>query len=169
MTESSRLFIAIWPNLSTRSKLTAIQDDLQLNEFARCTYQDNLHLTLLFLGNLLQVNLDEVQAQVRSIQFSPFTFNVDRVGFWPHNRIIWAGCVHPEQKLLFLAEQVSRVFPELGDKKRAFTPHVTLARKANKRIGVTIEPIRWHVNRIQLVQSQLRQDRARYKIIESSV
>ena len=167
MTDFSRLFLAIWPDSSAHSKLTAIQDDLRLNEFARCTYQDNLHLTLLFFGDVPQADLGDFQDQVQSVQFSPFTFNIDRVGFWPHNRVIWAGCTHPSQKLLYLAELVGIAFPEFRDKKRAFTPHVTLARKASKRIGVKIEPIKWHVDRIQLVQSQLGQDRAHYKIIES--
>ena len=88
--DTQRLFVGLWPNFEIRSRLTTVQTDFRLSESSRITLPEKFHITLLFLGDVPETDIASVKAFIQDIQFDPFSIELNCVGFWPGNRIIWA-------------------------------------------------------------------------------
>lgn len=96
---------------------------------------DNLHLTLRFLGDVKEPDLEELfdamENAVDGIQ--PFALEVLGTGAfpnWRHPRVVWAGCGEGAEDAIALAEAVENACVDLGYEKehRPFQPHLTLGR-----------------------------------------
>ena len=109
---------------------------------------ENLHITLKFLGDTPEGTIDElkqvVQQAVKNI--SPFVITVRGFGVFPDKRAprtIWTGIDCEQSALEDLALQVESSVMSLGfpEEKKAFRPHLTLARikKDNLAIGQAIQ------------------------------
>jgi 2'-5' RNA ligase len=93
---------------------------------------EQLHITLLFLGSVEEPHLEAVANAAREIQFEPFELSVAGLGCFgqprrPRN--LWAG-VQPRAPVEVLNQALGRRMECLGfdAERRAFRPHVTLAR-----------------------------------------
>lgn len=95
---------------------------------------DTLHLTLLFLGEMPVSILPDLQAAADSLAAQAFSLRIDRLGYWPHNRILWAGSRMSSPQAGALATglleslQKSRIWP-INKPSRPFVPHLTLIRR----------------------------------------
>ncbi len=109
---------------------------------------ENLHITLKFLGDTPEGTIDElkqvVQQAVKNI--APFVITVRGFGVFPDKRAprtIWTGIDCEQSALEDLALQVESSVMSLGfpEEKKAFRPHLTLARikKDNLAIGQAIQ------------------------------
>lgn len=96
---------------------------------------DNLHLTLRFLGDVkendLQELFDALQEGVSGL--SPFAMAVEGLGVfpnWRHPRVVWAGCGEGADDAVRLADAVEEAVTGLGYERenRPFQPHFTLGR-----------------------------------------
>ncbi len=163
-----RLFVALWPGPEVRNELRKIQTQLNLSELGRAVPIENLHLTLLFLGNVPKVEVQAIERLVEQVEFTPFAMQIDRVGFWPHNNIVWAGQNKVSAPLESLASQVRRTMRKYVIERRKFTPHITLARKVRRRVHYEPNPIRWNIRNLCLVHSVLGKDGAHYRQIAHS-
>ena len=166
--DTQRLFVGLWPNFEIRSRLTTVQTDFRLSESSRITLPEKFHITLLFLGNVPETEIASVKAFIQDIQFDPFSIELNCVGFWPGNRIIWAGTDEVSLELIELVSRVREGLSRFGKDRRKFLPHITLARKAKKRIHGLIDPIHWQVHQIELIRSTLLSDGAKYESIARS-
>lgn len=99
------------------------------------TQADNLHLTLRFLGDIPENDLEELFEALRDglAGISPFVLEMTGVGafpHWRHPRVVWAGCGEGAEDALALAAAVEDVCEDLGyeRERRPFRPHVTLGR-----------------------------------------
>ncbi len=100
---------------------------------ARWTRPEGIHLTLKFLGEISDgqiAGVTEALQQIESIE--PFRVAAKGFGFFPDGRrprVFWAGLEAPAE-LAQLAAGVERALEPLGfpREKRAFSPHLTLAR-----------------------------------------
>jgi 2'-5' RNA ligase len=100
---------------------------------ARWTRPEGIHLTLKFLGEITA----RQEAQVKEVlgrmdPFEGFSVRAQGFGFFPgakRPRVFWAGLDAPPD-LARLAAQVESTLAPLGfpPGKRAFNPHLTLAR-----------------------------------------
>ena len=83
---------------------------------------ENLHLTLLFLGD---TGTEEKFSELRKITFSPFTLTITEIKLFPERkpRLVWLELEESEE-LNDLYDKVARVF-EAEEKLKA---HITLAR-----------------------------------------
>jgi 2'-5' RNA ligase len=106
---------------------------------ARWTRLQGTHLTLKFLGEISDQKVSEVTAALSALPaFPPFAVEVKGFGFFPDTRrpsVFWAGIVAP-QDLADLVLRVEDSMEKLGfaRERRAFNPHLTLARfKATRR------------------------------------
>jgi 2'-5' RNA ligase len=63
---------------------------------------------------------------------------------------------------------VRKGLSRFGKDRRKFVSHITLARKAQKRIHGLIDPIHWQVHHIELIRSTLLSDGAKYESIARS-
>ena len=98
-------------------------------------YVDNLHLTLRFLGDVKESELEELfealHDGVRGLV--PFALEVTGIGafpHWRHPRVVWAGCGEGADDAVALAERVEDACVDLGyeRERRPFRPHLTLGR-----------------------------------------
>lgn len=96
------------------------------------TARENLHITLIFLGEVADERGDELRSDFTSacsdIDVGEFTCTVSGVGVFPHMnfiRVIWAGAV-PEEAFTELHMNFRTRMN--GQNEEDFVPHVTLGR-----------------------------------------
>ena len=137
-----RLFIAIDLPNQVRKELANVERALKpLTDSVRWVAPESIHITLKFLGEVPEKQLDDVTTALTGLSWKPFTISVRGVGFFPGNRsprVFWAGMEAPTMQ--GLAEQLDTRMERLGfDKeKRAFRPHITLARARDNRIDSSL-------------------------------
>jgi 2'-5' RNA ligase len=94
---------------------------------------ENIHITLKFLGDIEDHQVEEVSRVISNITFKPFEFTVEGVGVFPNLKrptTIWAGISSGVGELANLFNLVNGVLAKLGFEKdrRRFHPHLTIAR-----------------------------------------
>lgn len=164
-----RIFFALWPDQQLRDQIV---DRLRPIDFdltkSRLVTEANLHMTLHFIGNTTAPTLDCLDRQARQIQFKPFDMQLDSMGVFEKPRVLWLGCDNPPTPLIELQGKLGQRFTRCGftPEARAFTPHVTVARKfANLTQPVEISPICWRVEGFALVVSKSRPTGVHYEVL----
>lgn len=133
-----RVFIAVDLPNEIRDALRNVQQQLQpLTDSARWVSPESIHVTLKFIGEIPEKRIDDVDAALTGLTWKPFTVTVHGVGFFPGTRsprVFWAGMEAPTMQ--GLAEQLDTRMERAGfeKEKRAFRPHITLARARDSRI-----------------------------------
>lgn len=124
-----RLFVAVRPPPPIRGLLLAAMGGVS---GARWQSDDQLHLTLRFIGEVDGHLAADIHAALGTIHHPPFDASVSGLGtFEPRGRAdtLWAG-VAPHEPLNALHKKVGQALARVGVEpdKRAFHPHITLAR-----------------------------------------
>jgi len=174
---TARVFFALWPSPEVAERLGDIALDTALSFGGRATRRDTIHLTLAFLGNVPEARLPELSIAAASVGGEPFAINVDQLGFWSHNHLLWAGCQAPSAPLNLLSSQLRRALARagfrVGGEGRDFAPHVTLVRRvpeptapSERRPLPSIEPFIWRNDDFVLVRSTLSAQGSSYNIID---
>jgi 2'-5' RNA ligase len=136
-----RTFVAVDPGKAIRQQMIALQEALaRTGAEVKWVEPDNLHLTLLFLG---EVDDREVPRVCRIVQEGcarqpPFPLSIEGVGCFPNPRrprIVWVGVGEGTQPLVFLHDALEIPLQELGYRReeRRYTPHLTLGRVKGER------------------------------------
>ena len=167
-----RLFVAIRPPEAVRDLLIDAMDDS-----ADFRWQDDeqLHLTLRFVGEVDRPLAEDLAAALAAIHATAFTLRVHGTGRFAQRSAgaLWAG-VEPKAPVAALAAKVERVCQSVGlePERRAFHPHITLARWKGRRTreladflertrGLASEP--FEVDRFALFESRLSRHGAHYE------
>ncbi len=161
-----RVFFALWPEANTAWALHAAGREAQRGCGGRLTAVDTVHQTLAFLGGILAARVADAEAAAAATVGIPFEWRLDRLGYWKHNRILWAGgdCEPLAALAADLAERLRAAGFEL--ERRPFAGHVTLLRKARcGHLPPLPAPIAWQVRDFVLVESHLDAQGARYETI----
>ena len=124
-----RLFVAIEPPVAVRDRLLASMGGVS---GARWQRDDQLHLTLRFIGEVDRHVAQDVAAALAGVSAAPFmlalagTGTFDRRG---HVDSLWIG-VTPHEAVHALHNKVDQALRRVGVpyEARAFLPHITLAR-----------------------------------------
>jgi 2'-5' RNA ligase len=123
-----RLFVAIRPPEHVRDTLVDAMDD---SPELRWVSDDNLHLTLRFIGEVERPLADDVADALSAIRFPAFQLRLAGVGRFDQRNggAVWAG-VDPRRPVAELAAKVDRACVQAGlePERRAYHPHITLAR-----------------------------------------
>ncbi len=95
--------------------------------------QQNFHFTLIFLGEITDVDAGKIKSKMQELKFEPFTLTYQQVGAFPRPdaaKIIWMGVDQAGgQKLVALANKVIAKMAELGFRAdKPFSPHMTIFR-----------------------------------------
>ncbi|MCH7828506.1 RNA 2',3'-cyclic phosphodiesterase [Patescibacteria group bacterium] len=173
-----RIFLAINLPEKTRKELLGYKEKW-LKLPARWITPENLHVTLVFLGNTSDKELLEVQRIAREIaaKHKQFSFFLQKIAYGPSEkqpRMIWTkGTMSKE--LLSLQKDLAGA---LGyQEERPFSLHITLARlnewefrmiepeerpEVNEEISLKIP-----VSSLQVMESRLKRTGAQYSVIES--
>ena len=128
-----RLFVAIRPPEPIRDLLIDAMDD---SADFRWQDEEQLHLTLRFIGEVDRPVADDIADALDRIRGQPFQVRINGVGRFEQRSAgaLWAG-VEPKEPLAALAAKVERVCQQVGlqPERRAYHPHITLARWKGRR------------------------------------
>ncbi len=132
-----RTFIAIDPGKPIRDRLVALQQTLaRAAAEVKWVEPENLHVTLLFLGEVDEravVELCRAVGECTAGQ-APFRLGVEHVGCFPNPRrprVVWVGVGEGTQEVVALHDALELPLLELGcyrREDRSYTPHITLGR-----------------------------------------
>ncbi|MDK2760121.1 MAG: RNA 2',3'-cyclic phosphodiesterase [Sphingopyxis sp.] len=124
-----RLFVALRPPRAIREKLIAAMHGIS---GARWQNDDQLHLTLRFIGEVDRHMAEDVAAALGALHAPVVTARIAGVGLFerqgrPH--MMWAA-VDAHEPLAALHRKVGQLLARVGipPETRTFTPHITLAR-----------------------------------------
>ncbi|MCX7184306.1 MAG: RNA 2',3'-cyclic phosphodiesterase [Nitrosospira sp.] len=166
--ETVRVFFAIWPDAAAQKQLAELAERLEAVCDGRKARVENIHLTLVFLGEVSVDRLDalcHVANKVRDAGVQAFDFAVEEVHYWKHNRIAYAGTAKVPQGLLDLANALQSALFAAGFAfdRQAYVPHITLVRKARcQALPELAQPIVWPVREWVLVKSGQANGRSGY-------
>lgn len=153
----ARVFFALFPNLATQKQLALRADKLTVQCGGRKIKMQHIHLTLVFLGNIDIIRLENLKQSMQPITAKPFQLLLDTVCYWKHTQIVSLQPSQPCNELLELVNklEIALTNAQFTYDKRPYKPHITLIRKATHPPQTnTIEPILFDVMQWVLVQSK---------------
>ena len=179
-----RIFIAINLPEKVKKRLVSFQKSWSLLP-VRWVKEENLHLTLAFLGYLDDEELVRVCQTIKEMtsRNSPFFIKLVKIDYGVKQkgipRLIWAEG-EPSRELDLFKEDLDRTLAEaIGfvPEKRKFLPHITLGR-IRKWDWQRIEPeerpdisedfsLEFEVRSVEVMESRLKRGGAEYSIMES--
>ncbi len=139
---------------------------------------ENLHLTLKFLGETETERVDEIKNMLRKklSHYAPFYIRIGGVGHFPggkNPRVIWVGIEEPGM-LEDIYRDVENAMEKLGypREERPFSPHLTIGRvRSPKRVAEAIKRLEefrsmsfdeFVVKEVTLMKSELKPGGAEY-------
>jgi 2'-5' RNA ligase len=135
----------------------------------------NQHVTVKFLGSTYPRLVEWVPETISGVagRHEPFATRVEGLGAFPRARtarVLWAGLEDDAGRLERLAADLDQAFArEFALEKRAFTPHLTLARfdppVGLETLEVAFESEPFEIDRIVLFRSHLRRPAPVYESI----
>lgn len=167
-----RLFVAIRPPEPIRDLLIDAMDETP--DF-RWQDDEQLHITLRFIGEVDRPNAEDLATALTRIRAERFSIRVIGTGRFEQRSsgALWAG-IEPKEPVAALAAKVERMCVSVGlePERRAFHPHITLARWKGRRSrevadfldrsrGLTLDP--FEVAEFILFESQLSRHGAHYE------
>lgn len=183
-----RLFIAVPVDESVRVALKAAQSELRArlpDGAVRCTPPEQIHLTLVFLGDTPSGRVPELIALLTPIcaRFEPFDLCARGVGFFPERglpRVIWAGITDPAHRLTEIQAAIARAAAGFGEHQedQKFSAHLTLGRvrklpRSESRLPMVLaqesagrEFGRWPVTKINLMRSEISSAGAVHRVLK---
>ena len=167
-----RLFVAIRPPEDIRDLLIDAMDD---SPDFRWQDDEQLHLTLRFVGEVDRHVASDLAEALGRVRARPFELRIREAGRFEQRNsgALWAG-VEPKEPVAALAAKVERACIAVGlePERRAFHPHITLARWKGRRSrevedflqrrrGLASDP--FEVDRFILFESRLSRHGAHYE------
>jgi 2'-5' RNA ligase len=170
-----RLFVAIRPPPPIRADLLDLMGGIA---GARWQSEDQLHLTLRFIGEVDRHLARDVDAALSSVHHPQFTVALSGLGVFERRGdpvTLWAGFA-PQEPLRALHRKVDQALVRIGVEpdRRAYAPHVTLARlsRGTGPIGGLMERsggiagTPFEVREFRLYESRLTPDGPLYSVAE---
>ncbi|MDR1136188.1 MAG: RNA 2',3'-cyclic phosphodiesterase [Clostridiales Family XIII bacterium] len=152
-----RLFVAINFNDDSRNGLLALRDELRSRSACgNFSLPENLHLTLVFIGECSPKKLDNIETILETVEFEPFEATIDRVGTFSHGTLWWAG-LRRAKPLIDLQYEIEYKFAICGFEMdgRKYNPHITLGREVVTDASPwRIKPFGETVDSIDLMKSE---------------
>ena len=129
-----RLFVAIDFPKEVKSQFADLVD-LLVEEGYPLAFEkeENFHLTLKFLGWCQEKKIDEIEETIKKAiaGIEPFWFKPSQIGYFlKESLILWVGA-EAQEPLPKLVQNLENELAKIGfaKEKRAFAPHITLAKK----------------------------------------
>lgn len=167
-----RVFLALWPDVATRKQIYRIQQQLaghRALQSAVAVKQENLHLTLHFIGAVTDDVLKKLSALLNRVESPSFEMTIDHVGCFPKPKVTWLGIEGSPLELVELVRQTGECVSQCVEtyQQTSFSPHITLFRKVRctEKLGDT-EPVRWKAENFALVESNTRAEGVEYSVLQ---
>lgn len=182
---AERLFFALWPERKVRDRLARLARLARQYQprGGRLHHSDDLHITLVFLGQVSAAQRPCIQQLADHIDSSAFTLRIDTIGHWPRPGILWCGPAAQPEALRYLVKALQKGLLECGfePERRRYKPHITLHRGVrhgrldhgpkdgklrHAETGVIDSPIEWQAGEFVLATSGGgAPDQSRYRIL----
>ncbi len=170
-----RLFVGLSLPAEIRARLVSLKGGLP---DARWVSEENLHLSLRFIGEVTGGNECDIDLSLQSVNGARFDLTLAGLGtFERRGRVhsVWAG-VEKSQSLTALRDRIESVLVRAGQEPehRKFIPHVTLARMKGAPARAAGHYLESHadfqappftVERFTLFESHLSHSGARYTVL----
>ena len=120
-----RCFIAIDLPEEIKKEIAKIQK--QLPDFkGKLTEKDNLHLTLKFLGEISDEQVNNIKEKLEKIKFNKFKAKLQNIGVFSESfvRIIWINLENCDG----LQKEIDNALSKLFKREERFMSHLTIAR-----------------------------------------
>ena len=131
--ETKRLFVALKVPGALKKQFAALaRKDIK----ARWQMDDDLHITLRFLGDVPVSQIDDIEQALSRVRKAPFHVHVDGLdAFHKKRQSILYGRVTSSKKLTSLVAEINEKLQDVGFEMptRPYIPHVTLGRVNNAR------------------------------------
>lgn len=132
-----RCFVALDLPTPVCNHLVKVSAPLRDKYDVRWVPREQMHVTLLFGGELGPDEVDALTDIVDDLELPPIALSLDGFGVFPPKglpRVVWAGLVGDTEAIRRLQVELTDRAEPLGiqREKRAFTPHVTLGRVQGK-------------------------------------
>jgi 2'-5' RNA ligase len=167
--DTARLFFAVWPEPGIQRALEKHARGLMRECGGRAIPARNIHLTLVFIGDVGRDRLPRIEEIAAAVSTPHFELAVSRVEYWRHNRIVWAGVEHCPGELQSLVDGIELALSAEGFRfdQRTYVPHITLVRSARRAPpGFVIPVITLPVSRFALVESVQRSRGRAYEVLQ---
>lgn len=142
-----RTFIAIELSEPIRNALSQIEAHLKYSGAdVKWVREENIHLTLKFLGEIPEENIAKIKSILDEIGKStpPFEISIKDIGAFPkieNLRVIWVGLDKGADESKILAERIDEALSKIGFQKetRAFAAHLTIGRVRSAKNKETLK------------------------------
>jgi RNA 2',3'-cyclic 3'-phosphodiesterase len=123
-----RLFLGLPIPFELTQALARLTRAIELPK-GRWTEPENLHITLVFLGEVAEPTLPPIEGELSKLTFAPFPLILTRLNTFPRTGVLFAE-VEPARPLLHLQAKVAVSMARCGfaPEDRPYHPHITLAR-----------------------------------------
>ncbi len=137
-----RCFIAVRIPQQVKKALSEAIDALKKSGAdVKWVPEENIHITLKFLGSTDESVVDEIRESLlgRAASYPPFSVRIAGTGYFPAGRrprVIWVG-IEDSGPLLALQKDVEKAVAVFGfaEEDRPFSPHLTIGRvRSDKRM-----------------------------------
>lgn len=174
-----RTFVAVFPPPEVREALFRAARDLPASKVFRLVGPEKIHLTLKFLGDVAEDNLNSVKQALEPVRESHEPVEVSTSGFgaFPSEkraRILWAGVGEGSGALRALARDVDDLLEPAGfeRERRPYVPHLTLGRVRGRPVKLDgaekpSPALHFTVSGVDLVQSAPGGNGVTYSILQT--
>ncbi len=142
--------------------------------------QEQIHLTLKFVGEVDKTMANELREALDKIDHPEFSMTIAGIGYFPegkHPKVVWAG-IKENAALEELYQKVEDHCEEIGiaPENRPYKPHVTIGRTKSTSKRAVTSFINQHkkfalpdiaVNEFVLYESKLHSDGARHHRLQT--
>src|SRR5574340_734190 len=165
-----RVFFAIWPDNAAQEQMAGLARRLWLESLCggRKTKPDNIHLTLVFVGDVDAIELETLREAANKIKDTgtrAFDLVVDTIRYWKHNQIVYTTTGKVPRELTDLVSALQDALSVAGfpPEQRPYIPHITMMKRASCRTLPQLpEPVVWRVHEWMLVKSEQTSDGSVY-------
>lgn len=167
-----RVFFAVRPPPDLRRAVGAYARIAAHETRGRAVPDDNLHLTLVFVGDIVASTLPPLSRIGASVaaRCGGVTLVLDRLDGFARARVAWLGPAAVPKALVALAHVLERELDAAGVAydRRPFRAHVTVARSCRgPYVACAIDPLAWRVDSLVLLRSPRGVSGGRYETIGS--
>ncbi len=123
-----RLFVAVDLKDDLREEIEKVLRIFREFRGIKPVEKENLHITLMFLGEVPDRKVDMVKEKLRGIKLEPFKIRLKGLGNFNY-RVFWIGVLEGKDLLSILAKEVENSLKKIGFKRdKEFVAHATVAR-----------------------------------------
>lgn len=163
-----RLFFALWPSDDLRAQIELNTQAIVAQAGGRPIPAGNFHITLVFIGEVADAQVQAARAAADAVTASPFSLSLGMIESWTGADVLVYSGDYPPPALGVLVDRlrISLLQHQFKLQRQTFKPHVTLARKLPRKLPKQpASVLQWPVADFVLVESKTSSDGSEYTVI----